>query len=62
MMALCAITLHAQTKELEIQEFEYDGGIYRGESLNGKQKHKRQLISIDYEIYLFPFCYNICVL
>ena len=40
MMALCAVTMNAQTKEPEIQEFEHDGGIYRGESLNGKQKHK----------------------
>ena len=36
MMALCAITLNAQTKEPDIQEFEYDGGIFRGEALNGK--------------------------
>ncbi len=36
MMALCAITMYAQTKEPETQEFEYDGGIYRGEALNGK--------------------------
>lgn len=36
MMALCAVTMYAQTKVPKTQEFEYDGGIYRGEALNGK--------------------------
>lgn len=36
MMAFCAVTMYAQTKEPEIQEFEYEGGQYRGEALNGK--------------------------
>lgn len=58
MMALCVATMYSQTKEPEIQEFEHDGGIYRGESLNGKQKHKSKLISNDYEIHIFPFCFS----
>ena len=56
-MALCVVTMYFQTKEPEIQEFEHDGDIYRGESLNGKQKHKSKLISNDYEIHIFPFCF-----
>ena len=40
MMALCAVTQYAQTKEPIIQELEYDGGIYRGETLNGKPHGK----------------------